>query len=239
MRCDAFDTRLNDLLDRRLRPEYDARLAAHARACPRCRETLEIQQTLMADMAGGAMERAPDMARRVVSQIWPVQTRKRSSPRDCRRRWALAVIAASLAMATIPALLGRFSTPTPTAVATVAPPIEVVPNNHSPNPVSPFATSPAPLRSPEEPIAGLARGLGQSMARGMVRVPGVTSAAGPMSLIEPVVLPDELAEHLEPLRPLAGPVAAVVDLLRKSLPRLSDRPDPRSSSVVEPRRSLI
>ena len=60
-----------------------------------------------------------------------------------------------------------------------------------------------------------------------------------MSLIEPVVLPEDLAAQLEPLRPLAAPVAAVVDLLLKSLPRLSDRPDARSSRVVDLRQSLV
>ena len=85
----------------------------------------------------------------------------------------------------------------------------------------------------------MARGLGQSMARRMVNVPGVTSAVGPMPFIDPVVLPDDLAAQLEPLRPLAAPVAAVVDLLLKSLPRLSDRPDARSSRVVDVRQSLI
>ena len=90
-----------------------------------------------------------------------------------------------------------------------------------------------------DPFTGLARGLGQSVARSMVHVPGVTSAVGPMALIEPDVLPGELAEHWESLRPLAAPVAAVVDSLRKSLPRLSDRPDSRSSSVVDLHRSLI
>lgn len=233
MRCDAFDVRLNDLLDRRLRPEYDARLAAHARECPRCGETLAIQRIVMADVAGGARERAPDMARSVVSRVWPARVESRSSRRSWHR-WALAAVAASVALAAIPAMRGWLDSPAATGVATVATPAVAAPSDSLPLPGSATPTVGSP-----DPVAGLARGLGQSMARGMVHVPGVTSAVGPMSLIEPVVLPDELAEQLAPLRPLAAPVAAVVDLLRKSLPRLSNRPDARSSSVVDLRRSLI
>ena len=41
MRCSQLETRLNDLLDRRVDPRSDAEIAAHTADCPRCRHWTE------------------------------------------------------------------------------------------------------------------------------------------------------------------------------------------------------
>ena len=46
MRCAEFESRLNDLLDRRMRPDADALLGAHARKCESCGELLFAQELL-------------------------------------------------------------------------------------------------------------------------------------------------------------------------------------------------
>ena len=40
MRCDEFDVRLNQVLDRRRSPDGDPHLRHHAQVCPACREQL-------------------------------------------------------------------------------------------------------------------------------------------------------------------------------------------------------
>ncbi|MCC9599623.1 zf-HC2 domain-containing protein [Stieleria sp. JC731] len=42
MRCEEFDERLNDLLDRREPPESDTELRDHAKRCNRCAETFQL-----------------------------------------------------------------------------------------------------------------------------------------------------------------------------------------------------
>jgi hypothetical protein len=240
MRCDAFESRLNELLDRRMRPEYDARLSAHACECPRCAETLAIQQLVIAGITDPCDDPAPDISRRVARRVWPAPTADRRGRRATaiRRGWIIAALAASVTVAAMPFMRGRNESVTQTALTTTAPPV-IVETSPAPEQPDTSSSATAPFDESIDPFTGMARGLGQSVARSMAHVPGVSSAVGPVALIEPAVLPDELAEHWETLRPLAAPVAAVVDALRKSLPRLSERPDARSSSVVELCRSLI
>lgn len=50
MRCDQFDQRLQNLLDRRSRPEWDASLRAHAVKCDDCASKLDLQRRLFATL---------------------------------------------------------------------------------------------------------------------------------------------------------------------------------------------
>ncbi len=46
MHCDQFETRLNDLLDRRISPDDDATLCAHAQRCPACADSMAAYLSL-------------------------------------------------------------------------------------------------------------------------------------------------------------------------------------------------
>ncbi len=46
MQCEAFDRRLNDLLDRRASPASDPRVRKHVACCERCRTILRVQGKL-------------------------------------------------------------------------------------------------------------------------------------------------------------------------------------------------
>jgi hypothetical protein len=236
MRCDAFDSRLNELLDRRIRPEYDSRLVAHASVCARCGESLALAQLVTSDLAKPLAGCSPDLARRVANEFCPVVPRS-SRPASRRRGyWIAAAIGASIVVAAI----GVYRAPVdgPAEVVASGAPVAIEPPLTSSNEENLASIAARPDEFQAAPISGFARGLGESVARGMV-LPGMTSAVGPVALIEPDALPPELTEHWESLRPLTAPVAAVVDALRKSLPRLSERPDSRSSSVVDLRRSVV
>jgi hypothetical protein len=75
MHCEQFEERLHQLLDRRLPPEADDALLAHAHLCSGCRELLEAQQTLFQSLESfEPPPTAPDFSRRVVRQA--VQTRR-------------------------------------------------------------------------------------------------------------------------------------------------------------------
>lgn len=47
MRCDAFDQRIDDLLDRRAALDADEPIGAHAAVCPRCQATLRAHLQLL------------------------------------------------------------------------------------------------------------------------------------------------------------------------------------------------
>jgi hypothetical protein len=72
MRCDEFDVRLNQMLDRRRSPENDPQLRHHALVCLSCQERLATTRRLLdgLDMLD-VPPLADDFALRVVSQVVP------------------------------------------------------------------------------------------------------------------------------------------------------------------------
>lgn len=86
MQCEAFERRLNQLLDRRRPVESDDRLLAHAHVCRRCRRMLEGQRLLLDVLQfGETPEPADDLASRVVSRHVAVQQAERQRKRGARR----------------------------------------------------------------------------------------------------------------------------------------------------------
>lgn len=98
MRCDEFEARLNDLLDRRRDLGGDAALTNHADGCPQCRRLWQSYENLFSELAW--LERpapADDLPERVVVAL-------RDSPRTQNRYWLSAVWAAAAAVAVAVAL---------------------------------------------------------------------------------------------------------------------------------------
>lgn len=107
MRCEAFEHRLQHLLDERQLPELDALLADHACVCPACREMLDAQAGLfdtvrdwsVADLEVDLVDRVLVRAAPAASQPkrrswWPLSWRRGAA------RWiSLAVAAALVAVA--------------------------------------------------------------------------------------------------------------------------------------------
>ena len=91
MRCDEFDVRLNQVLDRRWSPESDPQLRHHARVCLSCREQLATTRRLLdgLDMLD-VPPLADDFALRVVSQVVPAS---HAQPRSSWFSWSVAVAA--------------------------------------------------------------------------------------------------------------------------------------------------
>lgn len=102
MRCEAFEDRLQQLLDERQLPEEDAALADHAAACPTCREVLDAQAGLFdtvrdwsvanleVDLVDRVVVRAAAAARPKRRSWWPASWRGGSG------RWISVVAAAAL-----------------------------------------------------------------------------------------------------------------------------------------------
>ena len=99
MQCEAFETRLNQLLDRRERPEVDDYLLAHAQRCEACRELLAVQELLFDGLE--LLER-PEVSGRFAQRVVTSAASSRRSSARSAPRWL--VVAASLAAIAIVAV---------------------------------------------------------------------------------------------------------------------------------------
>ena len=109
MRCDEFEIRLNELLDRRERPELDAPLCAHARECDACGETLFAHELLFEGLVGQSRPQPPaDLSERVLAS-WRMDSRAVAPDRKglpSFKRWTSAIGAVSVAAAAVVFAIG-------------------------------------------------------------------------------------------------------------------------------------
>src|SRR5262249_35335821 len=101
MRCDDFETRLQDLFDERRQVEDDRALGDHMNECPACRALAENMT-----LAGEAATHLPlsvgpvDLNQRVLSELFvPQRILQLSTPRGW---WGSAVAAAVVAVLVLP-----------------------------------------------------------------------------------------------------------------------------------------
>lgn len=119
MRCEEFESRLNEILDRRRNPRSDAELSLHAASCLECGDLLAGYQSLLAGFKRREVVAPPDsIAANVRLQLG--QKRGRGM---WRQRAPLALVAAALvAVAILPGLrngMGRAPIETQTASSLV------------------------------------------------------------------------------------------------------------------------
>lgn len=107
MQCEAFERRLQQLLDLRQRPEYDRLLLQHAETCCDCAESLAAQELLFARLGSDQVEEPDDeFTACVVEQALVCLNRVSSSG----LKLLVAVgIAALLLLMVVPAWMGRKS----------------------------------------------------------------------------------------------------------------------------------
>lgn len=97
MKCERFESRLDELLDARLAPEEDAALCEHAGLCPSCRTTLAAHVQLMQ-----AVPQLPrpsvsgNLAARVLAELRSSAVASQETSRGYTPWYALAVAAALL-----------------------------------------------------------------------------------------------------------------------------------------------
>jgi hypothetical protein len=81
MRCNEFESRLNDLLDLRRTPSADPQLLGHAAACSDCREQLAACDLLFLGLnAPSPPALSPGFARAVVAQAYPIARTRSIQP---------------------------------------------------------------------------------------------------------------------------------------------------------------
>lgn len=132
MNCDKFEQRLHFLLDRRRRPERDARLISHCQTCRNCRQILETQEAIFDSLELFETPRiSDDFSDQVLASLQP--------PRPLLVRYTrlIAAVAAVVAIALVPLLWPSQTSPpkSPTQVvsrpALPDPSVPVQPKIHS------------------------------------------------------------------------------------------------------------
>ncbi|MCO6456044.1 MAG: hypothetical protein J5I93_12160 [Pirellulaceae bacterium] len=201
MRCEQFEIRLQDLLDRRERPEFDACLLEHAEACGECQRLLAGQELLLATLA----EPLPDepdhlFVDRVMAEAtaWP--------PRRVRLGnavLALAGLAAMFLLMSVPAWK-----------------LPISPEGHPE-----LAVAGDPEAAPSGALAGDSRPQPRPDADSGMSAPGPLFGDVPFHLDEYLSLLEihgENLQHVDQLaggfRPLASSLSFAFDAFRRSFP---------------------
>jgi len=116
MQCEEFEDRINAVLDRRERPEWDSELRLHCETCPECRElaaaygaTLDGFYTLCASAVQTDRAVPADMADRVLANLaLPVGTDQLGTEPivEVRRRQSRTALRAALAVVSLSTAAG-------------------------------------------------------------------------------------------------------------------------------------
>jgi hypothetical protein len=216
MQCDEFEERVNEVLDERGRPEWDAELRLHCEQCPACRKLAASYDALLDGFYALATPEAPvDMALRVVDEL-------RAEPARGRRYAGVAAAlatAAVLLIAMVPLLRGTLSPQTPAKPAAqplaAAAPARQLPIERIPLVPELMAIAES---SQGDPYAGLAKETGQGLASVILYVPGVGGSRGIIDAQTAGREPAWAVQMSEGLRPITNSVTETFDLLLDSLP---------------------
>lgn len=236
MKCEEFENRLNQLLDDRLVPEWDAELRAHASDCGECRE-LARHYTLLLDgyAALVAPEPSPELAARVLDQL------QAERPRTAQRL-ALAVgmfaTAAALLVAVLPMFSGsepevKIAQSEPAEKAATGPRTDLRNRQLTVNAARQLSSWPmvgpalqsvsAPPKVASDPRSGpyanLAKETGKGLATVALALPNLGGTLGLVDVGRNVANEPSLPEPVsDGLRPLTQTVSETLDLLLSVIP---------------------
>ncbi|MEX0675852.1 MAG: hypothetical protein WD063_02175 [Pirellulales bacterium] len=225
MKCEEFEDRLNQALDQRRRPEWDADLRVHCDYCAECRELAAAYGVLLdAFYALATPEPPADLSVRVLDEL-------RSRPSTSRRvSLATALVAmAAAALFVLPVLHsvrdrsdeGPRRASGPVALRSTQRgngsragwnEIDALPV------VGPVLVSISDDDETTDPYAELAKGTGQGLASVVLYMPSIGSSPG---MISPNVVsgaPSWPQRVSEGLKPVTESVSETLDLLLRALP---------------------
>jgi hypothetical protein len=243
MQCERFETRLQELLDQRERPECDALLLEHADACDHCRETLLLQEQMF---AGLEMWEAPQPSRgfaeSVVAQSATVTKASQPAALGARFPWKVltGALAASLLIGVV-TVASRWTNAPPAVPEKVNdhvvthPPVKVAPApTPAPDPVSEIVQaphSPMPEGSFQEHLA----------VQWVENAPELLDGRNTGRMIREVTssLPEVsgVEDNIPALRPITNGFNLTIGMMRKTLPggrETLPREQPKPERVLKP-----
>lgn len=224
MKCEEFEDRLNQVLDERRRPEWDAELRLHCEGCPACRGVAGSYGVLLDGFYASATPPPPaDLAIRVVDEL-------RAQPVVGRRASLAAALLATAAAALFLLPLWkldragqrRAAPERPVALRATQPGAGLAApsgNINSLPVVQRVLVSLADNDESTDPYEELAKGTGQGLANVVLYMPKIGSTPG---MIRPgSIVTGESTWPLqvsEGLKPVTESVSETLDLLLEALP---------------------
>jgi hypothetical protein len=228
MQCEEFEDRLNQVLDARRRPEWDAELRLHCETCPECRDVATAYGVLLDGFYALAMPEAPaDMAARVLADVRP----RLSLARNVSLTVAALAIAAGLLVVVVPVLRSASRAP---AQGAAVPPVEnqdvraparALGASRRARALSEFPIVPELLAIQnaalaDAPYETLAKETGQGLATLVLYMPGIGGTKGIIDVDSNSVddEPPWAAQMSEGLRPVTQSVTETLNLLLRAMP---------------------
>lgn len=228
MKCAEFEDHLNQLLDQRRRPEWDAESRLHGEACAPCHELANTYGLLLEGFYALATPEPPvDLAVRVLDEL-------RVRPTMSRRvSLVTAVLATAVAVLFAVVPLWQYATrraddanePQSASVALAADrPSEIVPLRWKEIDglpvVGPVLISLSDDDETTDPYAELVKGTGQGLASVVLYIPRIGSSPGAISMAPNVINgePGWPQRMTEGLKPVTESVSETLDLLLQALP---------------------
>jgi hypothetical protein len=212
MQCEKFEMLWNEALDERRAPEDDARLVAHAAECRPCAEMLRLTDVLLTGVeARPAIEPPADLPQRVLAEL------NRPASRFRPAGWAVAALAVAAAIAVVIDLSWQTDSLRSQPVEGLETGSQVAIQPAPPQPIDPWERG---LR--DTPLQQLGPALDslpdfQDEYLSVLRQTGTAVALLPGQVRRATLStePGLVADHL---RPVAEPMTAAFNALRRTLP---------------------
>lgn len=234
MKCDEFETHLDEILDERRRPEWDAQLREHSACCPRCRDLASAYGVLFEGFRSLKLPAAPaDMSTRVL-EAYLARPRLALPAKAALPAAAAAAVLSTAAAVLVAVFLSRdgkrdevafLSPPVAQSAAPQVKRIEQIKFDldkwKNVPVVGAVFVSAADDDEKTDPYEELAKGTGRSLAGVVLRMPGIAGPRGVRPL-EPRlgaegtgVWPAQMSDEL---RPVTDSVSETFDLILDTLP---------------------
>ncbi len=223
MTCEEFEDRLNEVLDERRRPEWDAPLRMHGHSCAACRELAASYGVMLDGLhALPTPEPAADLPVRVLDRLYALPATRR---RRTLMAAALATAAALMVAVQLPLQFGgqgarqtaQVAAPQPMALADVD--ADPFAGFYGLPLLGPVLTAIRDSDETTDPYAELAKGTGQGLATVVLRMPGIGLqgflAPAPNRLGGLSMWPNQVSEEL---RPVTESMTETLNLLMRVFP---------------------
>ena len=227
MHCEKFETLWNEALDERRAPEDDAQLMAHAAECRQCAELLTTADALFIGLEGrAAVEPPADLAERVLADF------NRPASRFGRPALAVALLAMAASIAVVVALSWQaLPLGPPKELPGVGPGIAVTKLPVESDDAYASGLHESPAQPIEPPLDALPNLNAEYLAA--LRQTGTAMALFPGE-VRRVTFSEEPGIVADHIRPLAQPMTAALNALRRTLPgsasEMPGMPDDAKSS---------
>ena len=198
MRCEDFESRLNELLDERRHPRFDALVSRHARLCPECRDLLTVYGIVLEQWQSLALA-APseDISARVLAGVQNPLV----ASRHRHLTWLAWSVAASVALVMVLSRNAPQHAVHPTPIARATPATKVAPAiDHST--INSPGVGDLALDATTR-YADLARDTSSALAHVRFLLPAAAEPLFAESLTANSILPSQAVARLQPANSLA------------------------------------